>query len=381
MKKDIRDLQNQVLQAQEAQQRAEEENRALKEQINRRTAPNGNGAEGDATNHPKLSSSEIKAWKKRAKLAGSRVTALYEPFLDLEPLAGHQVQTHIDEILDDVKRAQESDPELDEEYNPTVYWKTDHFGTPGSLVIVRDMVYHMAKSPGHTWLEDWFQHEIHEGARKHRSAIVHQVQSLCNKIFDITNHDFEDRSQRPNLPQVVALRNFLHLEERNDDGTPDLNQFFRDIIIVRVCSNVSILECHCNIYTGSSADAPWKISHQNWQTVIEGTQVLFQDVAHYAHHTITACLHRNNRDAYFEEGSGSIDYSAWFHARLRLLEAVYERHHDAYVDLIRYYNKEVLGINQQGVEADHHGGVQGVPDENMGMDVDDLDFLEQLGAE
>ncbi|KAL5631538.1 hypothetical protein ACGC1H_002021 [Rhizoctonia solani] len=58
MKKGISALQQRAMQAEEAQQRAEEENQALKMQLNRCTGPNANNAEGHATNRSKLTSSE-----------------------------------------------------------------------------------------------------------------------------------------------------------------------------------------------------------------------------------------------------------------------------------------------------------------------------------
>lgn len=83
-------------------------------------------------------------------------------------------------------------------------------------------------------------------------------------------------------------------------------------------------------------------------------------------------------DAFFEIGSGAVRYDAWFRARLRLLEGVYERHAEAFQDLMRYYNKEVLGIDLQGADDDRDGGAPDVHGE--GMDEDDLQFLQQIGA-
>jgi hypothetical protein len=83
-------------------------------------------------------------------------------------------------------------------------------------------------------------------------------------------------------------------------------------------------------------------------------------------------------DAFFEVGSGTVQYTAWFHARLRLLEGVYQRRPDVFFDLMRYYNKEVLGINPRNDNDDQDGGVPEVHDD--GMDDDDLQFLHQIGA-
>ncbi|EUC54783.1 hypothetical protein RSOL_073550, partial [Rhizoctonia solani AG-3 Rhs1AP] len=323
MKKDIFALQQRAMQAEEAQQRAEEENQALKTQLNRRTGPSANNAEGHATNRLKLNSSETKAWKKRAKLAGS-----------------------------------------------PIYWEIERFATPGQLVVVRDVIYHMSKSPGPIWLEDWFQQEIHEGARKGRSAIVHSVQAMCDRIFGIAHEDFEDRLRRPNLPRVIDLRNFLHLNEKNEDGSPDLSQFFRDVTIVRVLR--LMLYGKSAINTGKRSSKARKCYSKLWH-ITRITPSLLAFAATIIHFVLSG-------DPYFEEGSGSINYSAWFHARLRLLEAVYDHHRNAYNSLMKYYNKEVLGINNQGVEVDDHGDVQGTPDEDVGMDVDDLEFLENLGG-
>jgi hypothetical protein len=92
--------------AKEGQQCAEQEAHALQAQINQQNrqnqGANANNGEADETN-VKLSRLEKKSWESKARLTGCQAGALYDPFLDTAALAGHRVQTHIDEILDDVK--------------------------------------------------------------------------------------------------------------------------------------------------------------------------------------------------------------------------------------------------------------------------------------
>lgn len=145
------------------QQRIERENQALRAQVGQQNGQNQQanaGDEANAPNHATLKKSEVLEWQARARVAGRRAAALYNPFIELDTLAGHQVQAHIDEILDDVKRSQEGDDELDEGHNPAVYWDTPRFNTPGPVDLAREMIYHLPKSPGKVWLEDWFQAEV-----------------------------------------------------------------------------------------------------------------------------------------------------------------------------------------------------------------------------
>ena len=67
---------------------------------------------------------------------------------------------------------------------------------------------------------------------------MHAVATFYEKIFGFNNEDFKDRSKRPDLPEVQALQNFLHINEKDDDGTLILDNFFRDIVIVRVSNYI-----------------------------------------------------------------------------------------------------------------------------------------------
>ncbi|KAB5587429.1 hypothetical protein CTheo_9133 [Ceratobasidium theobromae] len=158
MRQDIRDLQQWVLQAEEEQQQVQRENQALQAQAGGRgRSLEVEDHEANAAGQKKLSKSEILAWKSKAKIAGGRVVALYEPFLNIDQLAGHLVQIHIDEILDDIKQAKSADNGLGDEHNPAIYWDIPHFHVPGPIDMAREMIYHLPKSPGKIWLEDWFQ--------------------------------------------------------------------------------------------------------------------------------------------------------------------------------------------------------------------------------
>lgn len=204
---------------------------------------------------PELSKSEMKSWKKAATVAGRRVAALHAPFLDADCLADHQVQGKFDTILEQVKMAKDSDDELEDADNPAMYWDTPRFGIPDPVDLVREMIFHLPKSPGKFWLDEWFQDavstiylfsygsysaqivhiQVKLGIRKQRGDIVHAVAKRYEKIFDIMNPDFEDRSKRPDLPEVQALmESFMHIGEETEDGELDLSMFFRDTCIVRV---------------------------------------------------------------------------------------------------------------------------------------------------
>lgn len=71
--------------------------------------------------------------------------------------------------------------------------------------------------------------------RKQRGDIVHAVAKYYEKIFEITDPAFENRSTRSEMPEVQELlENFMHIGEEDDDGEIDLSMFFRDKCIVRV---------------------------------------------------------------------------------------------------------------------------------------------------
>jgi hypothetical protein len=65
---------------------------------------------------------------------------------------------------------------------------------------------------------------------------VYDLARCYSEIFGFNNISFKTRSERPNLPEVQALSNFMHMEAVDDDGGPDLTLFFKDQCIVRVCS-------------------------------------------------------------------------------------------------------------------------------------------------
>ncbi|KDN42569.1 hypothetical protein RSAG8_06712, partial [Rhizoctonia solani AG-8 WAC10335] len=370
MRKDIKLLQKKVMEAEEGQARAEKEKEALQAQIDEGNGPNIRlGTDNVESGASKLSESKLEEWKSIARTAGGRAMVLYDPFLDIEPLAGHQVQSKIDKILDDVMQAQEGDEELDEECNPAIYWKTERFTCPSWVDMTREMIFHLPRSPGKMWLERWFQHEIGKGARKLRSTIAHYTALHYEKIFGFVNRNFKDREKRPNLPEVQALQNFLHINERDDEGNLIMENVFRDPIIVRVLR--LLLFGQSAVETGYRSPKARKAHAKQWHT----THITPSLLAFAA----TIILFVLSGDGLLEVGSGSTDYPAWYRGRLQLLKGVYERYPDIYNNIILYYNREVFGMNPP-IEQDDDQDNQGPEDETVGMDQDDLEFLETIGA-
>ncbi|KDN34326.1 hypothetical protein RSAG8_12591, partial [Rhizoctonia solani AG-8 WAC10335] len=218
MRKDIKLLQKRAMEAEEGQVHAEKEKEALQAQTDEGNLPSGaNNIDSRASN---LSPSQLKEWKAITRTAG------------------HQVQSKINIIFDDMKQVQEADEELDAACNPAVYWKTGHFGCPLWVDMLCEMIFHLPKSPGKMWLEAWFQHEVREGAQKQCSALVHFTAVFYEKIFGFVSENFKDHELCPNIPQVQVLWNFLHINEKDDEGNPSLEFLFMDKVIVRVSDNL-----------------------------------------------------------------------------------------------------------------------------------------------
>lgn len=143
------------MEAQEAAQQAREDNEALRQQIEGLQAPepqhNANG---------RLTKSDIKFWKKAATVSGRRATALHAPFIDAETLADHQVQGSFNAILDHIQRSNDSDDELDDADNPAIHWDQPRFSIPEPVTLVQELMFHLPRSPGRMWLEEWFQDAV-----------------------------------------------------------------------------------------------------------------------------------------------------------------------------------------------------------------------------
>ncbi|KDN38157.1 hypothetical protein RSAG8_09660, partial [Rhizoctonia solani AG-8 WAC10335] len=331
MRKDIKLLQKRTMEAEEGRVHAEKEKEALQAQTDEGNLPLGaDNVDSRASN---LSPSQLKEWKAITRTAGARAAALYDPFLDVEPLAGHQVQSKIDMILDDVKRVQEADEELDAARNPAVYWKTGRFGCPLWVDMSREMIFHLPKSPGKMWLEVWFQHEVGEGARKQRSALVHFTAVFYEKIFGFVSKNFKDHELHPNIPQVQALQNFLHINEKDDEGNPSLEFLFMDKVIVRVLR--LLLFGQSAIETGRHSPKARKAHAKQWH-IKHITPSLLAFAA-------TAIQYVLSGDGLLEVGSGSIDYPAWYRGHLQILKGVYERFPDTYKN-----SPTIVGLINQG---------------------------------
>ncbi|CAE6455718.1 unnamed protein product [Rhizoctonia solani] len=253
-------------------------------------------------------------------------------------------------------------------HNPALYWDTPRFSTPGPVDLACEMIYHLPKSPGKLWVEEWFQAKIHEGVCKIRGAFTHSVQVHYAEIFGFHNTAFNTRSERPNLPKVQALQNFLHINKKDNEGNIVLGVFFRDAMIVKVLW--LLLLGRSSIVTGKQSSKAQKSYRQLWHIKCI-TLLLLAFAATMIHFVLLG-------NPFFEAGSGSLQYPAWFHARLRLLEGIHENHPNIFDDLIQYYNKEVLGIDLQGADNNQDGGAPLVLDD--GMDANDMEFLAMVQA-
>ncbi|KAB5587816.1 hypothetical protein CTheo_8742 [Ceratobasidium theobromae] len=155
--------------------------------------------------------------------------------MDADCLANHQVQTNLDHIIDDVKKAKDPENNIDDADNPAKYWDTPRFTIPGPLDIAREAIFNLPKSPGKLWLEEWFQDAIKLGIHKQQGNIAHAVARKHEKIFGINNTAFNDHALHKDLPEVQQLlENFMHIGEEDEDGHLDLSRFFRDTCIVCV---------------------------------------------------------------------------------------------------------------------------------------------------
>lgn len=107
-------------------------------------------------------------WKKHATLAGRRTAVLHMPFMASDFLIGHRVLAALPDIINDVKKASNSDDpddpdaenELEEDRNPKLYWLEYHFEAPNPVDIVREILFHMPPNAGKRWNKPWFQDSV-----------------------------------------------------------------------------------------------------------------------------------------------------------------------------------------------------------------------------
>ncbi|QRV91942.1 hypothetical protein RhiJN_19960 [Ceratobasidium sp. AG-Ba] len=354
LKEDLNNVQNELLEEREMRMRAQEENENLRQQV----AHRGDQPESETASEGNVSRSDLKSLKKAATVAGRRAGPLYAPFLEVDALSDQKVQDNIGTILEEVRQAQESDNELEDDVNPAKRFENPWFDIPDTLDIVREMLFSLPKSPGKRWLDDWFQEKVKLGLRKQRGDIVHAVAKHYEKVFDIHDSDFEDRKKRSQMPEVQELSaTFLHISE--DDP---LETFFRHNCIVRrskvlrllLNGPAAILSGHRSAKTRKSHAEQWNI------------QCIIPSLLAFAATVIKFVL---SGEPSFEEASGSVNYSTWFVERLKLLEGIYHNQPDVYNDLIDYYNRAVLPNRYRFEEADNqgdHNNDQDDPDSGLG---------------
>lgn len=156
---DLRTLQNRLLEVEETERQAREENEVLRQQLDdRRTSRDGGDRDGNGDTQ--LTKAELKYWKKVARVAGRRTVVYHAPFQDAGSLSDHQVQDQFDQIIDDVKKSKDNNEELEEAENLALYWNTPRFSIPEPVLLVREMIFSLPKVPGVFWLEDQIQVEV-----------------------------------------------------------------------------------------------------------------------------------------------------------------------------------------------------------------------------
>ncbi|KAF8598287.1 hypothetical protein BDV93DRAFT_609905 [Ceratobasidium sp. AG-I] len=370
-KEDLRVLQNQLMEAQETAQRAQEDNEALRQQLEDRPAPARRDAAANL--EVRVTKSDIKYWKRAATIAGRRAAALHAPFLDAGSLADYQVEGNFDMILDHIQRSKDSDEDLDDASNPAIYWDRPQFSIPEPVELVQELMFHLPRSPDRIWLNEWFQDALSLGIRKQRGDIVHAVAKHPEKIFNITNPLFDDRTKRPQLEEVeILLSTFMHIGEEDENGELDLSMFFRDKCIVRVIR--LLLHGPSAILTGHRSSKSRKSHAQMWHVErVTPSLLAFSAMVWKIKFVLSG-------ESSFEECGATVNYTDWYLARLRILEDVCEKEHDAYNELMAYHNRmafpdtylEERAVNRQ---------MNRIAMNNPGMSEEDLAFRRRLRGE
>ncbi|KAG9084647.1 hypothetical protein FS749_005064 [Ceratobasidium sp. UAMH 11750] len=311
----IRELQERLREVTESNQRMQEENAALRQQRgdHHEAGPGPEAARGNA----RLNKADIRFWGDQATIAGRKTAAMHGPFVEGEALADQQVEAHMGDIVDKVKRAKEPDNDLPDEENPALYWDTPCFDIPGPVEIARDLIFHLPRSlPGNLWFDQFFQDKLQLGIRKQRGDIVYAVAKNHEKIFDIGDPAFEDRAQRCEMPEVQRLlKTFMHTSEADPP-----NMFFKDACIVRVLRL---------LLNGSSAIRTGRRSPKARKPHVEMWHVKF----------ITPSL---------------LAFAATV-IKFVLSGSFYDDQPDLYNDLIDYYNREVLPDRYQEMRFENRG--------------------------
>ncbi|KAG8735342.1 hypothetical protein FRC10_010693 [Ceratobasidium sp. 414] len=287
---------------------------------------------------------------------------MHTPFLDVDALADHQVQSHLDQILDDVQHAKEPDNELEDKDNPAVFWDNPCFNIPDPVDIARKLIFNLPKSPGKIWLDEWFQDAIRQGLRKQRGDLVYAVAKYHEKIFNITDPAFEDHLARREIPEVQQLSTTFMHTAANDP----LDVFFKDECIVQVLQ--LLLNGHSAIHTGHRSSKSCQPHVEMWHI-----KFITPSLLAFAATVIKFVL---SGEPSFKEASGAVNYTKWYLARLGLLEGIYADKPNTYNALINYYNREVLPDRYCEVRFEHHNDDNAVVDYHEGMNDEEWAFLD-----
>ncbi|KAG8707908.1 hypothetical protein FRC08_000224 [Ceratobasidium sp. 394] len=358
MREDIRTLQNRLLRRDEKIGQMREDIEVLRRRLEDRPVANPGHPHADGA-QPQLSRSEMKTWMQHARVAGRRAAALHEPFPNIDALGDQQVQAHLEEILADVQKAKDGGGGLDDENNPALYFNIPRFSAAGPVEMAREMIFHLPKSPGKAWLEEWFLDSLRLGARKQRGDLAHSIVEDYEKIFDIHDPRFEDRATRREIPEVQDLLDtFMHTNA--DDP---LDTFFRHTSIVRV---LRLLLNRPSAIRAGRRSAKARKPHASMWHIKSITPSLLAFAATMIRFVLSG-------EPSFEEASGPTNYTKWYRNHLRLIKSLYIVHPCDFDQLIDDYNHEVF--------PNHYRDDQEVVNHEQDGEDDDEDGLEELNAE
>ncbi|KAG9080508.1 hypothetical protein FRC06_006495 [Ceratobasidium sp. 370] len=262
----------------------------------------------------------------------------------------------MEEILADVQKAKDGDDELDDERNPELFFDTPRFDVAGPVDMAREIIFHLPKSPGKAWLEEWFLDSLRLGARKQCGDLAHVIVKNYQRIFNIHDPRFENCATRCEIPEVEDLINtFMHTANDNP-----MDRFFRHTAIIRVLR--LLLNGPSAVRTGHRSAKARKPHAAMWH-IKSITPSLLVFVATMIRFVLSG-------EPSFEETAGPINYMKWYHNHLRIIKGVYVSRRGDFDQLIDDYNHEVLpDCYRDGQEVVN--GDQDCEDDN-GDDLDEL---------
>ncbi|KAG9077119.1 hypothetical protein FS749_011023 [Ceratobasidium sp. UAMH 11750] len=235
--------------------------------------------------------------------------------------------------------------------------------------MARELIFHLPKSPGKAWAEEWFLDSLRLGARKQRGDLAHAIVKDYEKIFDIHDARFEDRTTRSEIPEVQDLINtFMHTNA--DDP---LDTFFRHKSILRV---LQLLLIGPSAIRAGHRSAKAREPHAAMWHINSVTPSLLVFVAMIIHFVLSG-------EPSLEEASGPTNYTKWYRNHLRLIKSLYVVHRDEFDRLIDDYNQEVFPHHYRDGQGAVNRERDGEDDEDdlEGLNEEERAFLERMYEE